>query len=123
MPSAGNPHNPCGKTVTRESAYEVWQTPDGSWTWYVLKKYQSPEKEAQNPLARWFCLVTSPFVGEEGEMGDVYVIDIKGVARKITDRTASLPTVAPKARGGPRESKSRRAALLSPQAKIRGIRR
>jgi hypothetical protein len=28
--------NLCGKTVTRENAYEVWSNTD--WTWYVLKK-------------------------------------------------------------------------------------
>jgi hypothetical protein len=24
----------------REDAYQVWQTPDGRWTWYVLKMWQ-----------------------------------------------------------------------------------
>lgn len=33
--------NTAAKTVKRENAYEVWQTPDGSWTWYVLKKWQA----------------------------------------------------------------------------------
>jgi hypothetical protein len=59
--------NPCAKTVKPEQAYEVWQTAnhldyDGTWTWYVLKKYQSPEKEATNPYARWLCAVSSPFL-------------------------------------------------------------
>jgi len=71
------------KTVTRDKAYEVWRSRDGSWTWYVLKKYQTPEKEAQNPYARWFCNVTSPFVDPAGETGDVYVKDIKSNARRI----------------------------------------
>ena len=75
--------NPCAKTVKRENAYEVWQSHDGSWKWYCLKKYQSPEKEAQNQYARWFCLVTSPIVGEKGEYGDVYVYQIKENARRI----------------------------------------
>lgn len=72
-----------GKTVKRENAYEVWQTRDGSWTWYVLKKYQNPEAEAKNQYAIWFCDVTSPMVGEEGEMGDVYVSEIKQHAIRI----------------------------------------
>ncbi len=72
-----------GKTVKRENAYEVWQSADGSWTWYVLKKYQNPEAEAKNQYARWFCDVTSPFVGEGGELGDVYVSEIKSVAKRI----------------------------------------
>lgn len=66
--------NLCGKTVTKDKAYEVWSR--GGWTWYCLKKYQAPQNEDSNPYARWFCLVTSPFV-PEGEMGDVYVRDIK----------------------------------------------
>jgi hypothetical protein len=72
-----------GKTVKRENAYEVWQSRDGSWTWYVLKKYQNPENEANNPRARWFCDVTSPFVGECGELGDVYVSEVKCNAIRI----------------------------------------
>lgn len=75
--------NKCGKTVKRENAYEVWQSPDEAWTWYVLKKYQAPVNEAKNEYARWFCDVTSPFVGEGGEMGDVYIKDIKSVAKRI----------------------------------------
>ena len=59
--------------VTKENAYEVWQA--GDWTWYVLKKYQSPENEAKNPYARWFCLVETPYV-PNGEMGDTYIKDI-----------------------------------------------
>lgn len=74
--------NACGKTVKRENAYEVWQLPDGSWTWYILKKYQSPENEAENPLARWFCDVVTP-ICPNGEMGDVYVSEIKRFATRI----------------------------------------
>lgn len=74
--------NLCGKTVKPEDAYEVWKNASG-WTWYVLKKYQSPEQEALNPYARWFCLVKSPYV-PEGEMGDVYVRDIKSSARLVS---------------------------------------
>lgn len=66
------------KTVKPENAYEVWS--NGSWTWRVLKKYQSPENEAGNPYARWFCQVTSPYAQE---MGDVYVREITGHAVRI----------------------------------------
>lgn len=68
--------NPCSKTVKPDHAYEVWQSFDGSWTWYVLKKYQSPDKEAQNPFARWYCFVQSPMT-PQGEFGDVYVATVK----------------------------------------------
>ena len=78
--------NLCGKTVKppyEENAYEIWQN-DFGWTWYVLKKYQSPEAEGKNPYARWFCLVKSPFV-PNGEMGDTYMKDIivEGLAKRI----------------------------------------
>ena len=72
--------NTQGKTVTRDKAYEVWQS--GDWTWYVLKKYQSPEKEATNPYARWFCDVVTP-ICPDGEMGDVYVREIKSNAVRV----------------------------------------
>ena len=71
--------NLCGKTVKRENAYEVWQSLDGTWTWYVLKKYSINDDK---PFARWFCDVVTPIV-PEGEMGDVYVSEIKQNARKI----------------------------------------
>jgi len=76
------PKNLCAKTVKRDKAYEVWQSHDGSWTWYVLKKWQTPEKEAENEYARWFCDVVTPMC-PDGEMGDVYVKEIKAQATKI----------------------------------------
>lgn len=74
--------NTQAKTRPKNDPYEVWQSFDGSWTWNVLKKYQTPEKEATNPYARWFCNVVTPIV-PEGEMGDVYVREIKQNARKV----------------------------------------
>jgi hypothetical protein len=71
--------NPAAKTVDREHAYEVWQSHDGSWTWYVLKKWQADDDKK---FARWFCDVVTPMV-PEGEMGDVYVSEIKANARRI----------------------------------------
>ena len=81
--------NPCSKRVTPEQAHEVWQSFDGSWTYYVLKKYQSPEKEEKNPYARWYCWVKSPFTSERGEYGDVYVGTVKSGARKIDNPLCS----------------------------------
>lgn len=75
--------NPCAKKVTPENAYEVWQSFDGAWTYFVLKKYQSPEKEAQNPYARWYCMVTSPATTERGDWGDVYVSTVKQGTHKL----------------------------------------
>jgi hypothetical protein len=59
---------------------EIWQTPDGSWTWEVHKKYKKPKGEEKNPYARWFCKVKSPFT-PQGEWGDVYISEIKSVAK------------------------------------------
>jgi hypothetical protein len=69
--------NLCAKTVKRENAYEVWRA--GSWTWYVLKKWQGDDSK---PYARWFCLVVTPIV-PDGEMGDVYAADVMQNAVRI----------------------------------------
>lgn len=73
--------NECGKTRPKNNPYEVWQA--GSWTWQVLKKYQAPDKEAGNPYARWFCNVVTPMC-PDGEMGDVYVTEIKRNAVRVS---------------------------------------
>lgn len=75
--------NECNKTRPKNNPYEVWKSFDGSWTWNVLRKYQSPENEEKNKYARWFCYVTSPLC--DGEFGDVYVKDIKENATKIQE--------------------------------------
>lgn len=76
------PNNLCAKRVVPEEAYEVWQSYDGSWTYFVLKKYQSPEHEQKNPYARWLCLVKSP-ITPNGEYGDAYVSTVKRGTRHI----------------------------------------
>lgn len=75
--------NLCSKTVDKDHAYEVWQA--GTWTWYVLKKWQADDDK---PFARWFCLVVTPNTGSRGEMGDVYVSEIKSVAHRIDNNQA-----------------------------------
>lgn len=75
--------NPCGKMVNVDKPYEIWQSHDGSLELRVLKKYQTPEKEAQNPNARWFCAVKSPYTFGAWEYGDTYVEDIKRMARRV----------------------------------------
>src|SRR5436305_9744156 len=62
--------NLCAKKMPPEQAYEVYS--DGEWTYFVLKKYQSPEKEKDNPFARWYCMTISPLT-PKGEYGDAYV--------------------------------------------------
>ena len=76
--------NPCAKTVSVEKPYEVWQTRDGSWTWKVLKKYQSPTNEKKNiKLARWFIACKSPYTYNSWEMGDEYAMNIIQMAIRI----------------------------------------
>jgi len=71
--------NLCAKTVKRENAYEVWECKAIGFVWHVLKKWQADDDKE---YARWFCLVTSPVV-PEGEYGDVYVQEIKSIAKRI----------------------------------------
>ena len=68
--------NLCGKTRPIDDPYEIWVNEAAEWEWRVLKKYQSPEKEAENPYARWFCAVKSPMTWGGYDLGDVYVRDI-----------------------------------------------
>jgi hypothetical protein len=71
--------------MEKKKPIEIWELPDKTWRWEVYRKYQKPEQEEKNPLARWFCKVISPFT-PEGEWGDVYVKEIKEVgAKKLSE--------------------------------------
>lgn len=65
------------KTRPVSNPYEVWQAP--GWTWKVLKFYSN---DLDDPFARVFCDVESPFAHE---MGDVYYGDIVHNA-ELTER-------------------------------------
>ena len=52
--------NQCGKTRPVENPYEIWENPLSGFVFSVLKKYQRPDKEADNPDARWFVATKSP---------------------------------------------------------------
>ena len=75
--------NLCGKTRDIQNPYQIWLA--GDWEWRVLKKYQTPSKEAQNQHARWFCAVKSPMTMGSYDLGDVYVSEIKRVATLSLD--------------------------------------
>ena len=72
--------NEKGKTRPVEYPYEIYTGfgPLADWEWRVLKHYQSPEKERENPYARVFCSVSSPMTQGDADMGDVYCKDIPG---------------------------------------------
>lgn len=64
------------KTRPVDKPYEIWEDVRHGWKWLVLKKWQVDDNKQ---YARWFCMVYSPFC-PEGEMGDVYVSEIKEMA-------------------------------------------
>ena len=81
--------NPCGRTRPADNPYEIWAS--GGWTWKVLKKYQTPVKEAVNVHARWLCSVSSPYTQGTSDIGDCYVRDIVGVATRTYQDIPAQP--------------------------------
>lgn len=83
--------NLCGKTRNKNNPHEVWKGfgPMVGWTWNVLKKYQSPEKETGNKFARHFCFVTSPLC-PDGEYGDTYVHEYQQYSTRV-DKVEPAP--------------------------------
>ncbi len=82
--------NTMGKTRKIDNPYMVYQSYDGTWEWRVLKTYQSPQNEAENPYARWFCAVKSPMTYGSWEYGDTYIKDIKEQAVCIQTFNAEI---------------------------------
>ena len=76
-----NMKNECGKTRPVDNPYEVWE--GNGFTWHVLKKYQTPERESANPNARWFVAAKSPFTYGSWEYGDTYVSEIKEFGERV----------------------------------------
>jgi hypothetical protein len=74
--------NPCSKLRSPDAPYEIWSNNDGSWKYYVLRKYKSEEGEAKDPYARWYCKTISPAT-PNGDFGDVYAADIKANFTRI----------------------------------------
>ena len=78
--------NECGKTRDVENPYEVWKCNHpliGEMEYRVLKKYQTPKKEAENPFARWFVAAKSEATFGSWEYGDNYIKDIVSIGRRI----------------------------------------
>jgi len=71
------------KTVKRDNAHAVFSSSNGDWKWFVLKTYATAKGESKNAFGRWFCLVTSPFVGDAGEMGDTYISKVRQGGRIV----------------------------------------
>lgn len=81
--------NECLKERKSTDPYEIWRSFDGTWEWHVMKKWQADDNK---PYARWMCLVKTPFV-PEGEIGDVYVKEIKEQATKVVDNFRPVSAV------------------------------
>jgi len=79
--------NLCAKTRPTDNPYEIWRSE--GWEWRVLKKYKSPENEAKDKYARWFCAVKSPYTHESFELGDVYAAEIKQQAKLVNDENTT----------------------------------
>lgn len=77
--------NEMAKTRPVNNPYEIYKSSDG-WEWRVLKKYQTPENEAKNPYARWFCAVKSPMIPSY-DMGDTYISDVGGLKVNFNPET------------------------------------
>lgn len=72
--------NAHGKMRPIEKPYQTFHGygPLAGWEWRVLKRYQSPEAERENPYARWMVAVRSPMTFGSWDMGDTYISSIQG---------------------------------------------
>ena len=81
--------NECGKTRDINNPYEVWECKMNigleilNIEYRILKKYQTPKKEAENPFARWFVAAKSEATFGSWEYGDNYVRDIVSIGRRV----------------------------------------
>ena len=81
--------NECGKTRKLEDPYEVWECKMNmgleilNIEYRILKKYQAPKGESENPYARWFTAAKSEATFGSWEYGDTYVRDILSTGRRI----------------------------------------
>lgn len=70
--------NPFGKCRDVEEPYAVYMDKHLQFETRVLKTYQTFEKEQDNPSARWFVAVKSPYTFGSWEYGDSYVRNVLG---------------------------------------------
>ena len=87
--------NECAKTRKVTDPYEIWKCrmnfgTEGGFDdileieYRVLKKYQAPKGEAENPFARWYTAAKSEATFGSWEYGDTYVKDIVSTGRRIS---------------------------------------
>src|SRR5205807_1248652 len=103
LPDASSPRkeedmpskNPCAKRVTPEMAYEVWQSLNGDFTTFVLKKNKLPEQEAKDPYAIWYVATQSPGTFGSYDYGDSYTAEVKRNMILIDNPLCSYLCLAP----------------------------
>lgn len=93
-PKAVREVNPCAKTRNVENPYEIYKGPD--FECRVLKKYQSPSNEANNPLARWFCATKTSATFGTWEYGDGYATDIMARGSKQAEEQTIVNRIEPR---------------------------
>lgn len=71
------PRTPFGKSRPVEKPYAIYKGygPFGETEVRVLKTYQHPEKERQNPYARWMVAVKTDATYGYFDIGDNYIRD------------------------------------------------
>lgn len=77
--------NQFGKCRDVEEPYAVYTDTWGQFETRVLKTYQTFEKENDNPSARWFVAVKSPYTRGRWEYGDSYIRNVLGELTIGTD--------------------------------------
>ena len=63
------------KSRKQDNPYQIWEAQ--GWEWRVLKFYSN---DLDDPYARVFCAVRSPFTYGGFELGDVYLREIRSHA-------------------------------------------
>ena len=88
--------NKCAKTRKIDDPYEIWKCRmDFGYgdileiEYRILKKYKNPEREAKDPLARWFTAAKSDATFGNWEYGDMYVKDIVSTGHRLDDLEAT----------------------------------
>ena len=86
--SKGKGKNPCDKIVSVNDPYEIYMNFNTGFEWRVLKKHQTPSREAENatkPIdySRWSVAVQSPFNYGYWIYGDVFSHDITTQGERV----------------------------------------
>ena len=64
--------NPFSKTRKKDEPYAIYKNNMAGWEYRVLKTYQRPDKEKENPYSRCFLATKSPYTYDSFELGDGY---------------------------------------------------